>query len=585
MSPSAVDAAPPAPRMAALLDDIAALLPDHPALAVLRRRLGSPLPRIGLVGAAKSGRSTVLNHIAGAPLVHTTARRQDGAPIELVQGTPAALSPGGLRGETVAGAAPAATTAAGERVCITWPGALPGAVWVELPADRHADHPDWLGLDGVVLVSDAQQALSRDQLDRLGALMPGLPVVGLVLSRADRVRENALADGVPEEDALRMARRSGAARMGWLVEGEVPTWTTPPFEPAAVLDLQLASLAPALEARARAAERALLDQLVAALDESERAQLAALAAHPAAGRPTLSEAAVAAAADVGPAVVAAVRACLERAVDRASAQLQATAGDVERLLGGASTKPELRARARELATEHERQRAAAAAGAQAEYTRLVVPTLRHLAGRAASAAAAALGQSATDSPLPVAPPAWPSPEAARAAAGQGLDSLDAHDRDRRRWMAGAAAAGAVAGAVLGGGLLVPAAVAGGVATAAYNSLTPLDTLRERLATERSAAHAADLAALREGLEALRPALELAAEQAVLQAVEQATAARADEDARQRAALEELRTETAARLSALATLRAGLVRARPTVPPPPATGLAGSPWAPSAPPEL
>lgn len=597
MSASGVDGAPPAPRWAALLDEAEALLPDHPALAVLRRRQGSAVPRVGLVGAAKAGRSTVLNTIAGAPLVHTTARRQDSAPIELLRGRPAALWTGGLRGgadalggEGVAEAAAAATAGPRERVCIRWPGALSGAVWVELPADRHPDHPDWLELDGVLLVSDAQQALSRDQLDRLGALMPGLPVVGLVLSRADRVRENALADGVSEEDALSMACRSGAARLAWLVDGEVPTWTSPPLDGPAQLAPRLAALAPALEARARAAERALLDQLVAALDQSERQQLAALAAHPAAGRPSLAEAAASAAAEVGPAVVAAVRACLERATDRACAQLQAGEGDVGRLLGGATTKPELRARARELAAERERQRAAAAQGAQVEYTRLIVPTLRHLAGRAAAGAAAVLGQAGTDTPLPVSPPSWPSPETARAAAAENPDSLDAletHDRDRRRWMASAAAAGAVAGAVLGGGLLVPAAVAGGVATAAYNSLTPLTALQERLNQELSTAHATALAALRTELEALRPALELAAEDAVLQAVQHATAtaAFADADAQQRAELEALRTHTAARLATLATLRAGLVAARPAVPSPPASGLAGSPWVPSAPPEL
>ncbi len=564
---------------AGLLPEVRRWAPESEAARVLVSRSQSGLPRVGLVGTAKAGRSTLLGMLAGTPVAQVAARHCTLATVEVVQSpTPWAQrgSAARVQGHDATAAEALRWTDRGELpVRVGWPDAQPAAVWVELPAGVDPDDARWLGLDGIVLVSDAQQALSRDLLDQLGSLIPGVPVLGLVLSRCDRVRDNALADGIEPDDAVRSAARVAAQRLRAVLDGDVPVYTHTDGLPEQ-LNTSVQQHSGALAARAAEAQGRLLERVVDELDAVERRRLGMLSADPRSQWPPLDLAVERALDAHEPALAAAVHGALETSWRMIENDLPSV---LQGLLKPARAAPDKGA-LRQVMKAMEARSAAHIAGlmqsAHAAEQAALMEALPAIAREVVADVEASLAPAAQGAHSVVLT-FGPILSGDGQALGEAGEALDRHDQDRRRWLTGAAVAGAAAGVVLGGGILLPAAIAGGLATAAYNQLIPLETLRHTVTEGIEAELGRRATQWREDWRSRRADAVRETTEHVRAAVQVAIAPWVPKVEAERQALQERQADLASDCAELADLRRRLLLCRPAPQAPGDTPLAGSPW--------
>jgi hypothetical protein len=421
-----------------LLREVELVPGASPSVARVRAALEPGAPRLGLWGPAKGGRSTLLRALAGgAPVAAVAARACTPGEIWLRRGPAAAARPGArVEGPGALAAAAAWTDVDADPAALVevwWPEAPDGLTLVELPADLDARSGAWARVDALLLVADAQQGLGMALLDAAAGLDPVVPLLGVILTRGDRL------EAAPGSGAAAEARASARRRLRAWGGPEVPVWIWPPEAPGWTPPLPPPEQVAAR--RAAVARGALLELAGACRRERDACERRALEPSPAEALRWAGRAAIDAA--LGPAADAAARA-VEEALPSIPAA-SAGDGDGQRLLA--------------------LQRAAVALERSG-------PTAALEAWTAASAVLGAALRAAVDLPAVLRPPSGsplgPPPAAEGPAAAEAPAGLARFGG----WVAGAAAAGALAGVAAGGGVLLPAVLAGGVAAAAWGRGDP-----------------------------------------------------------------------------------------------------------------
>ncbi|MCB9743451.1 MAG: dynamin family protein [Alphaproteobacteria bacterium] len=355
--------------------------------------------------------------------------------------------------------------------------------------------------DGCLLVSDLNQAVSRSTLDFLEALRPLVPHVLLALTKLDRAMENAEEVGGDPEEEAEEARQVGLRRFAKaagrdpeeigaitvaalpVLEGD-PVWT-------ARFEAEVARLMQMLRAERGAV---LATRAAAALTQAEGSIREALAV--AERRSAERVAALQAQALDDP------EAFIRKRIEALRPQVQARVRRVVRELEGAlpdllfevdlrmsgilratrdkaalqrvvdELRPTL---GRELHDGFGRLRRQARASLDEAHRALVVDALEALRERYRIAGELRAVELMVDTP---------ELEAGDFVAGVALsaelgDLVEQHEEEQRTWGLGGAAVGAALGLMLGGGLLLPVALALGLGGGVVGALQPLSRLQDR----------------------------------------------------------------------------------------------------------